>query len=170
MGSFFIKLPFFAGYRSYDQNMNRKHINRLLTILMILIGIFLILLFSLWLMNGGWSINKASGEKVPINIRKVVPYDGELVTSPHGYCLNFDFRAGNGMGDNPVKSVRFFYDGIDVTQQTNGLITLDIPPSGGSLCYKPDAQLSEGWHTAKVTYTDVTGESFSYLWRFQVAK
>ncbi len=143
---------------------------RLIILLMVPIGFFLLCLLVLWIMNGGWPITEASGEKKPIHIMKVEPSDGEFVTSARGYCVNFDFRAGNGMGQTPEKSVHYFFDGIDVTHQTDGLINLDIPPSGGLFCYKSSIQVPKGWHTAKVTYKDMTGEVFSYLWRFQVVK
>jgi hypothetical protein len=144
--------------------------NRIIILFIIFLGLFLVWQLVLWLMNGGEPVNQASGEKMPIHIMKVSPIDGELATSPRGYCVDFNFRAGNGMGNAPEKSIHYFFDGIDVTSQTDGLVTLNIPPSAGSICYKPGIQLSEGWHSAKVSYFDVKGKSFQYLWRFQVEK
>lgn len=147
--------------------LSPKFLKRLFLAILILIGTFLSWLFVLWLLNGGFPVNKASGEMMPIHIIKVQPNDGESVTSLRGYCVNFDLKAGNGIGGTPEKSIHYFFDGIEVTSQINGLVTLDIPPSVGSYYYQHVLQISEGWHTAKVTYLDARGESFYYLWRFQ---
>jgi hypothetical protein len=155
------------GYEK-EGKMKIKLPKRLVLLILILTSFFLLWLLITWVINGGWPANTASGEKLPIHIMKVQPLDGELVKSPSSFCVNFDFRAGNGMGENPTKDTHFFYDGVDVSRQTDGLITLDIPPSGGLFCYKPGNQFLEGWHTAKVTYVDKIGDNFSYLWRFQV--
>jgi hypothetical protein len=147
-----------------------KIFKRLFLTLIIIIVAFLLWFLVHWLIDGGWPTDQASGEKIPINITKVQPTDGETVSSRSSYCVNFEFRAGNGMGEQAVAKIHFFYDGKEVTQQTNGLVTLDLPPSAGSFCYKSDIQFSEGWHSAKVNYTDVTGKSFGYLWRFLIKK
>ncbi len=142
---------------------------RLFFLLTIFIGIMALWFGSQWINNGGLPANKASGQILPINITKVQPYDGEVIPTIDSYCLDFDYRAGNGMGGIPLKSIHMFFDGIDVTNQTDALITLDIPPSSGLICYKPGTQFSKGWHTSKVTYLDKKGESFTYLWRFFVS-
>ena len=123
---------------------------------------------ALWLANGGWPASGPTGDVLPPHIYRVSPKDGEVVTETRGFCIEFHFQEGNGMGYAPIQSVRFFLDGINVTKRVNGLLTLDYPPSGGSLCYTADIPLSSGWHTVKVTYNDSINQKFEYTWRFQI--
>ncbi len=121
-----------------------------------------------WFANGGWPASGPTGYVLPPHIQKVSPADGEAVIASRGFCVDFFFQAENGMGHDPERTLRFFLDGINVTKKVHGLVTLDYPPSGGSLCYNPDAPLSPGWHTVKVTYADSKKQKFEYIWRFQV--
>jgi hypothetical protein len=148
--------------------MDRRVIKVVGVILGLAIGVFLLITALLWLTNGGWTVASPTGDKLPPHIQKVNPADGELVTGAKSFCVHFDFLAGNGMGLTPEKSMHFFYDGNDVTDKIDGLVTLDYPPSTASLCYMPGTTLSSGWHTAKVTYKDITNKPFSYVWRFQI--
>ena len=122
----------------------------------------------LWLVNGGWPASGPTGNILPIHIHQVSPKDGEVVTETYGFCVEFQFQEGQGMGHNPTRTIRFFMDGINITQKMNGIVTLDYPPSLGSLCYQSEIPLYSGWHTAKVTYIDSTKQKLEYIWRFQV--
>jgi hypothetical protein len=121
-----------------------------------------------WLANGGWPASGPTGDLLPLHIRRVNPMDGAVVTEAHGFCVQFLFQEGNGMGHNPDRTIRFFLDGRNVTKKMNGLFTTDFPPSLGTLCYKSDVPLNSGWHTIKVTYADSTKQKFKYAWRFEV--
>lgn len=150
--------------------MMKCTITRVVLIIGGIIGMLAIGWLALWLLNGGWPAIGPTGYVLPPHIQDVSPADGETVTAPRGFCVDFFFRAGNGMGHAPMRTVRFFLDGINVTQNVHGFVTLDYPPSGGSFCSNPDALLSPGWHTVKVTYTDSTKQKFAYTWRFQEKK
>jgi hypothetical protein len=131
-------------------------------------GMLVIGWIALWLANGGRPASGPAGYVLPPHIQKVNPADGETVIAPRGFCVDFFFQAENGMGFDPERTLRFFLDGINVTKKVHGVVTLDYPPSGGSLCYNPDTPFSPGWHTVKVNYTDSQNQKFEYIWRFQV--
>jgi hypothetical protein len=130
-------------------------------------AIFFIWLGS-WLANGGLPASGPTGNLLPPHVQRVTPADGEMIKNPGGICINFLFQAGRGMGYDPKRTVQMFLDGINVSKGLNGLITLDNPPSYGSLCYKPYAPLSAKWHTAKVIYSDISNTRFQYTWRFLI--
>jgi hypothetical protein len=148
--------------------MKRPNVIKVLITIGVIIGIVLIVGVIRWLSNGGWPATGPTGGTLPPHIQKVDPADGGVVTETNSFCVYFDFRAGQGMGNNPEKTIYFFHNGFDVTNKVDGLVTLNYPPSGGLICYKPGKPLSSGWHTAKVTYKDSANHSFSYTWRFQI--
>lgn len=148
--------------------MNRRNLVNAIVIIAVLASIIIMLGVARWLLNGGWPSTGPTGDTLPPNMQKVNPFDGETVTETNSVCVYFDFRAGQGMGSDPEKTIRFFYNGYNVTNKVDGLIALNQPPSLGVLCYKPGRPLLSGWHTFKVTYKDIANKSFSYIWRFQV--
>ncbi len=77
--------------------------------------------------------------------------------------------AGNGMGDEPAESIRFYLDGKNVTREVVDVVQLEYgyPAPLGEPCYKQSEPMRSGWHTARVTYEDISGESFAYKWRFE---
>lgn len=134
-------------------------------------GLVIFIMVVNWFSNGGPPVQGGSGDILPIHIQKVKPSDGEAIMDLKGVCANFIFQEGEGIGDNPLSKIKFYFDGFDVTSQIDGLVALDKPPSWGTLCYKSTSgTFSRGWHTAKIVYRDVTGQEFDYLWRFLVKR
>ncbi len=116
-----------------------------------------------WRWNGG----------APEHITNLFPGDGQTVTQEElkdGIALNWRFRWGPGMGNNPTQSVRLFLDNTEVTNGLSWMTTKDLPPSFGTMRYVPPQPLSDGEHTARVTYTDAEGTQYSYTWRFNVGR
>ncbi len=134
-------------------------------------GLVLFIIIVNWFSHGGLPVQGGSGEILPIHIQKVKPSDGETITELKGVCASFKFQEGEGIGDNPLRKIKFYFDGFDVTSQIDGLVALDKPPSWGTLCYKSTSSaFSQGWHSVKIVYRDVTGQEFDYLWRFLVKR
>lgn len=125
---------------------------------------------SAWIANGGWPGSGPLGEALPPHISFVRPADGETAAEPSGFCVHFNYQFGHGLGDEPEKMIRYFLDGRNVTKETLDLATLQYgyPDPVGEPCYRSTKPLKPGWHTAKVAYTDLDREGFSYTWRFQV--
>ena len=121
-----------------------------------------------WAANGGWPASGAVGDALPRHIEHVSPDDGEVIADVYGVCAHFNYLAGRGMGDEPKKSIRLYLDGKNVTQDIIDLAELEYPVPVGELCYRKSDPLRPGWHTAKVTYDDISGERFEYKWRFSV--
>jgi hypothetical protein len=157
-------------YRSQKPLMKNLTIKRVVLIIGGVAGIIVIGWIISWLANGGWPSSGPTGDVLPPHILRVMPADGEIVTDFQSFCVDFSFQEGNGLGHRPERTIRYFLDGINVTNKLHGLVTLDSPPSGGIYCYKSDTPLPPGWHTAKVTYADSTNQKFGYTWRFQVKK
>ena len=123
-----------------------------------------------WVIRGGWPSSGAVGETLPPQIQFVVPADGERVEETYGFCVHFDFEAGRGMADEPEQSMRFTLDGVNVTRDVVDVVQLEYgyPSPLGEPCYRRSESLHAGWHTVRVTYQDVSGERFSYKWRFEI--
>jgi len=123
-----------------------------------------------WVVNGGWPSSGAVGDTLPPDIKYVRPADGELVGDSYGICVHFNYLAGRGMGEEPERVARYFLDGINVTKDIVDLVRLQYgyPDPVGEPCYSRHELLRSGWHTAKVTYEDISGERFEYKWRFVV--
>ena len=123
-----------------------------------------------WAVNGGWPSSGVVGETLPPHIQYVSPADGEQVGGAYGICAHFNYFAGRGMGEEPETTIRFFLDGVNVTQDVVDLVRLQYgyPDPVGEPCYTRHEPLRSGWHTAKVTYEDISGERFAYKWRFVV--
>ncbi|PKO20871.1 MAG: hypothetical protein CVU38_17800 [Chloroflexi bacterium HGW-Chloroflexi-1] len=130
-------------------------------ILVILIGL---------LVAVGCQSTGPTGEKVLLHLNDISPPDGATVSETHSVCLSFLLREGNSLDHTREGWMKLYLDGRNVTGETEGLITLNEPPSGGRFCYGAERPLSPGWHTAKVVYWDVKGVRFEYRWRFQVAE
>lgn len=124
-----------------------------------------------WVVNGGWPSSGAVGDILPLHIQYVRPSDGEAVAVSYGICAHFYYQAGHGMGDEPEQTIRFYLDGINVTQDVVDLARLQYgyPDPVGEPCYTQHDPLRAGWHTAKVTYVDSSGGRFAYKWRFEVS-
>ena len=150
--------------------MKRRSVTRIVLIVVVVVGILVIGWIALWLINGGWPASGPAGNVLPPHIRSTSPVDGEEVAASayKGFCLDFYFRAGNGMGVAPTRRIRSFLDGFNVTKKMDGFLTSDHPISSGVLCVGTDTPLSPGWHTAKVTYSDITKQKFGYTWRFKI--
>ena len=141
-------------------------------ILLSIFGIILIAAFLLWLIpwlkNGGWPTSGPVGNSLPPNIQHVMPGDGEILKETYGFCVHYDYNIGRGMDEKSQDSARYYFDGMNITRQVYDLISLEYPTQVGEPCYKRDEPLSPGWHTAKVTYEDNSGNRYEYKWRFQI--
>ena len=137
-------------------------------------GIILVLIVLWWVIqwvaNGGWPASGPVGDTLPPNIQYVKPADGEQVKESYGFCVHFYYQVGSGMGEDPQKAIRYFFDGINVTKRVIDIVTLEYgyPDPVGEPCYTRTKPLRPGWHTVKVRYIDSIGKEFEYTWRFQV--
>jgi len=123
-----------------------------------------------WAVNGGLPSSGAVRDKLPPHIQYVSPADGKGVEDSYGICVHFNYQAGRGLGEEPEKVIHFFLDGKNVSQDIVDLVRLQYgyPYPVGEPCYTPPKPLHSGWHTAKVTYKDISGKRFEYKWRFVV--
>jgi len=123
-----------------------------------------------WVINGGWPGSGPVGESTPPHIQYVTPADGIIVSDSFGFCVNFNYETGYGLGDNPQDVIRYYLDGINVTEHVNDIVTLEYgyPDPIGEPCYNSSKLLRSGWYTAKVKYQDTEGNPFEYTWRFGV--
>ena len=124
----------------------------------------------LWVANGGWPSSGPVGDTLPPHIQYVVPADGESVEEAYGFCAHFFYMAGSGIGEDPQKAIRYFFDGINVTKRVIDIVILEYgyPAPIGEPCYTRTEPLNPGWHTVKVRYVDSAGKEFEYTWRFHV--
>ena len=142
--------------------------------IVVVAGIILVLivfwLVIQWIANGGWPSSGPVGEPLPPNIQYVKPADGERVEETYEFCVHFNYLAGHGLGDDPQKAIRYFFDGINVTKRMIDVAKLEYgyPAPMGEPCYTRTEPLNSGWHTVKVRYVDSAGKEFDYTWRFQV--
>ena len=120
-----------------------------------------------WLENGGGFSSGPVGGSLPPHISYVIPKDGEQVDDPFGFCVHFDYQAGEGMGHDPQTTVKYYLDGRNETEKIYDLISLEYPTQVGEPCLVRSEALNSGWHTVKVTYEDISGMSYAYKWRFQ---
>jgi hypothetical protein len=140
----------------------------------VIVGLLLILIVFwwviLWIANGGWPFSGPVGDELPPHIQYVMPADGERVEEASGFCVHFYFLAGNGMNEDPRKSILYYFDGINVTKRMVDAVTLEYgyPDPVGEPCYTHPGPLNSKWHTVKVRYNDNTGKKFNYTWRFEV--
>lgn len=140
------------------------------TLIGISLLLFITLIFSNWVKNGGWPSSGPTGEELPIHIQYVTPADGQRGQAIYGFCVHFNYIAGHGLGEEPQETIRYYLDGRNVTRNVVDIVRLEYgyPDPVGEPCYKQPTTLSLGWHTAKTTYNDIAGEKFEYTWRFQV--
>ena len=137
-------------------------------------GIILVLIVLWWVIqwvaNGGWPSSGPVGATLPPHIQYVKPADGEMIEETYGFCVHFYYQAGSGMGEDPQKAIRYFFDGINVTKRVIDIVVLEYgyPAPVGEPCYTRTKPLKSGWHTVKVRYVDSAGKEFEYTWRFQV--
>jgi hypothetical protein len=135
-------------------------------------GIILVLValwqVTLWVTNGGWPSPGPMGDTLPPNIQYVKPADGEQGEESYGFCVHFYYLAGNGMGEESQKTVRYFLDGFHITEGIFEAVEPEYPVSVREPCYTRTEPLRSGWHTVKVKYIDNVGDEFVYMWRFQV--
>lgn len=141
--------------------------------LILAIGAAIILSLILWrgstfVGHGGLPSSGPTGDILPPHIQYVNPADGDSVVTSHGFCVQFNYQAGRGLGDNPQTAIRFYIDGVNVTDSMFELVELEYPDPLGEPCFRQSEPLSTRWHTIMVSYTDRTGEEFNYSWRFQV--
>lgn len=151
--------------------MSRHTMMKMGLIIGVMAGILVISWLGLWLANGGWPASGPTGDTLPPNIQKVNPADGALVSETNGYCVWFLFHEGNGMGREPKNKVNAFLDGANITSSVEAWTDLISPPFHGRFCYdlsQSGNNLSPGWHTAKVIYSDLKFKIFVYTWRFRV--
>jgi hypothetical protein len=141
-------------------------------IFILVFGIIFLASFLLWLIpwleNGGWSSSGPVGNSLPPNIQHVMPRDGEVVQEAYGFCVHYDYQTGSGMDEESRESTRYFFDGWNVTKHMYDIVSLEYPTQVGEPCYKRSEPVRSGWHTAKVTYEDNSGNRYEYKWRFQV--
>ncbi|MFN2236360.1 MAG: hypothetical protein ACK2U1_19190 [Anaerolineales bacterium] len=142
--------------------------------IILIIGMILVIFLSwrliLWVERGGWPSSGPVGDKLPPHIPYVIPADGERTGESFGFCAHFTYEAGNGMDEDTRQSVRYFFDGIEVTSKMVDIVTLEYgyPDSVGQPCYTRSDPLNSRWHTAKLIYVDNIGDEFEYTWRFEV--
>lgn len=151
--------------------MKRLATKRVALIIGGIAGIIAIGWIVLWLTNGGWPASGPTGDTLPSNIQEVTPADGALAAETKGYCVWFLFREGNGMGPDPINKIKFYLDGVNITSSVDAWVDLISPPIHGRFCYdhsKSGSDLSPGWHTAKVIYSDLKFKISVYTWRFRV--
>ena len=70
-----------------------------------------VLLVVVWLIKADVFSSGPVNGSLPPQITHVMPADGEQVGDVFGFCVHFDYQGGNGMGDEPQKSVRYYLDG-----------------------------------------------------------
>ena len=146
-------------------------IKRIVVVIVGIIVVAVILWLGIqWAVNGGWPASGAVGDTLPPHIQYVRPADGEQVENSYGICAHFNYQAGRSMGEEPERTIRFFLDGVNVTKDVVDLYRLQYgyPDPVGEPCYTRSEPLRPGWHTAKVTYEDISGQRFAYKWRFFV--
>jgi len=144
---------------------------RIIVVIVGLIVVAGILWFMIqWAVNGGWPSSGAVRDTLPPHIEYVSPADGKVVEDSYTVCVHFNYIAGRGLGEEPEKTIRFFMDGKNVTRDIVDLVRLEYgyPYPLGEPCYTRHEPLRSGWHTAKVTYEDISGQRFEYKWRFAV--
>lgn len=115
-----------------------------------------------------------TGEELPPYLEQVKPEDGSTVSNKDlyagvvdtfdGICADFNFQRR--FGPAPQELITFFLDDRDVKFRIR--MTMDLPVSGGAVCYAPLEPLEEGWHEARIVYRDMGEEKFAYRWRFEV--
>jgi len=123
-----------------------------------------------WLDRGGWPVPRPVGAAYPPNIISVSPADGQTVSANHGFCLYFDYNAGRGMDIDAQYAIRYYFDGRDVSNRIDGAVDQEYPIGTGEPCYWTMERIKPGWHTAKVAFQDKSGNSYEYMWRFQVVE
>jgi hypothetical protein len=111
-----------------------------------------------------------TGEPPPPHVRAVRPADGQQVQAAEldEVCISFLFQAGQGLGETPQQRITVFFNGGDVTREVRWTTTRDVPTSEGAGCFSPPVPLHDGWHTARVVYSDLADRQFQYEWRFRV--
>jgi hypothetical protein len=143
-------------------------------ILSIIIPLLLVAGFLTWLIpwldRGGWPVAQPVGAALPPNIVSVSPADGQTASANHGFCLYFDYNAGRGMNMDAQKAIRYYFDGQDVSSHIDGAIDQEYPIGTGEPCYWAIERIKPGWHTAKVIFQDSSGNTYEYMWRFQVVE
>ena len=140
----------------------------LIVIIVVILAASLTLWLVPWLDNGGWPSSGGTGDSLPPNIQHVLPADGEAVTETNRFCVHFNYEVGSGMDEGSQETARYFYNGRNVTKDTYDIISLEYPTQIGEPCYMRIEPLKPGWHTAKVTFEDNSGDRYEYKWRFQV--
>lgn len=108
------------------------------------------------------------GGLLPPNIQHVLPRDGDVLEEAYGFCVHYNFQVGSGMDEESQETTRYFFDGMNVTKQVYDIVSLEYPTQIGEPCYKRIEPINPGWHTARVTYKDNSGNLYEYKWRFQV--
>ncbi|RPI35231.1 MAG: hypothetical protein EHM70_00335 [Chloroflexota bacterium] len=122
--------------------------------------------FFFWLFVGGISFPWPTRQGMPVHIITVRPIDGSISKDTHGYCVYFSYLEGFGMNNLHGKNIFYFFDGVNVTSEINGIETLNVPTSGGTICYQQKNNLPPGWHMAAVIYKDRLWIPYGYHWRF----
>ena len=135
---------------------------------MILVLVIIIVVLIPWLSNGGWPSSGPVGDALPPHITYVSPADGQSTSDLNGFCVHFDYQAARGLDKEQQESMRYFLDGVSVTKKVYDIVSLEYPTQVGEPCFRSSQPLSEGWHTAKVSYKDRVGGRYEYIWRYQV--
>ena len=145
---------------------------RIAIIASIIIALVFLYWLVTWINNGGWPSSGPVGASLPPHIQFVAPADGESVLDSYGFCVHFNYQTGRGIGDEPKNVIRYFFNGTNVTRDLYDVSTTEYgyPDPVGEPCYNRAEPLKPGWHTVKVTYKDISGESFEYKWRFYVVE
>lgn len=142
---------------------------RYIIVIMVVIAAAALLVFLVpWARHGGLSSSGPTGETIPHNIIRVLPGDGETAANINGFCVDFDYEAGRGMDEASQESVRYYFNGWNVTKDVYDIHAMEYPTMIGEPCYRDSDPLKPGWYTAEVMYEDNSGNSYEYMWNFQV--
>ena len=140
----------------------------IILIIVLLAAAALLVVLVPWVQHGGLPVSGPANLELPPNIVRVLPGDGEPAVNINGFCVDFDFDSGRGMDETSQASTRYYFNGWNVTKDVYDIHEMEYPTMIGQPCLRQAEPLKPGWHTAKVTYEDNSGNSWEYTWNFQV--
>jgi len=132
--------------------------------LFILLCCLLIIVISL--VTGCAPVPAPKGPNVPPHLKLIGPPEDTVMLGEAVVCVNFNFQAGAGLGDNPQERIHFYIDGQEITDLSWTM--RGNPPSDGGFCYPREGVhiFTVGEHTLQIRYSDMAGEEFFYIWHY----
>ena len=108
------------------------------------------------------------GPNVPPHLKLIAPPEDTVMLGEAVVCVNFNFQAGAGLGDNPQERIHFYIDGQEITDLRWTI--RGNPPSDGGFCHPREGVhiFTAGEHTLEIRYSDMASEEFSYVWHYIV--